>query len=119
MMEARVHYRKLMLYHRIIHSDDGRKIKNMVEFQKLYERRAGTWYSDVKRIIGVYDITADVEKSLKSEWKREVKSKIGVVNQRRVVQKCKEGVKTRFICNDEWGRKKYLDSASTEDVKRG
>ena len=118
MMEARVHYRKLMLYHNIVHSDDGRKIKNMIEFQKQYERRAGTWYSDVKRIIGMYDIIADVEKSLKSEWKREVKSKIGVTNQKRVVLKCKEGVKTRFICDDEWGRKKYLNNATTEDIRR-
>ena len=118
MMEFRVHYRKLMLYHRIMHSDECRTIKKMIEFQRDYERRDGTWYSDVQRIMSIHNINVDVHKVLKSEWKKEVKGKIGLTNQRRVVQRCKDGVKTRFICNDEWGRKKYMNNATTEDVKR-
>ena len=118
LMESRVHYRKLMLYHRLIHSDEKRTIKIIIGFQKEYERREGTWYSDVMRICSIYDITCDVYKSRKSEWKREVKTKIGTVNRQKVVQSCSEGVKTRFVCNNEWGRKKYLDEGTVEEVKR-
>ena len=39
-MEARMHYRKLMLYHRITHSDDSRNVKQLVAIQKKYLRPA-------------------------------------------------------------------------------
>ena len=80
MMEARIHYRRLMLYHRLEHSDDRRTIKSMIKFQKNYEKRPGTWYSETQRILKLYKIEADVMKVLKSQWKREVKAKISVGN---------------------------------------
>ena len=116
-MESRVHYRKLMLYHNIMHSYDRRTIKNMIVFQKEFER-SGTWYSDVQQIIKKYEITADVNNVLKSSWKREVKLRINDVNKKKIIKSCEEGVKTRFIKTNEWGRKSYMNRASVEDVKR-
>ena len=118
MMEARVHYRKLMLFHNIMHSDDRRTIKRMLLFQKEYERRNGTWYTEIQRIIELYDITLDVGEVLKSAWKKHVKSKISAVNKEKVLQSCKNGVKTRFVSSNEWGRQKYMNNGSVEEVKQ-
>ena len=73
-MEERVNYRKLMLYHRIVNSDDGRTIKKILEHQKRYDRE-GTWYHDVKRLCIMYGIKGDVSNTLKSQWKRRLKAK--------------------------------------------
>ena len=70
------------------------------------------------QIIKLYKIETDVMKVLKSQWKREVKAKISLVNQQKVVQRCKEGVKTRFVCDEEWGRKSYVDNLPIAEVKR-
>ena len=118
MMKARVHYRKLLLFHNILHSDDRRTIKRMLLFQKEYERRNGTWYSEIQRIIKMYNITLDVGDTLKSAWKKHIKSKISAVNKEEVILCCKNGVKTWFISSNEWGRQKYLDNGSVEEVKQ-
>ena len=116
-MEQRVHYRKLMLYHRIVNSDDERTIKKIIEFQKDYDRE-GTWYHDVKHLCSLYNIQGDAAVVLKSVWKKEVKAKIEAVNKEQVTNACKSGVKTRFVCDDEWGRKEYLNVASVENIRR-
>ena len=118
LMESRVHYRKIMLYHNIMHSDDRRTIKSIILFQKEFERRSGTWFSDVQRMIKIYGITAEVNNVLKSAWKKEVKQRITEVNKQKVIKRCEEGVKTRFISTNEWGRKSYMNNATVEEVKR-
>ena len=36
-MEARIHYRKLMLYHRIMHSEDSRMVKQLVSLNYRWD----------------------------------------------------------------------------------
>ena len=45
-MEERVMYRKVMLFHNIMNSDDDRLVKKMIEEQER-ENESGTWYDDL------------------------------------------------------------------------
>ena len=73
-MEARLDYKKLMLYHNIIHSDDKRVIKKIIEAQAK-RNREGTWYNSVQKIITKYEIELSVKESIKSKWKRKLKTR--------------------------------------------
>ena len=106
-MEARITYKKLMLYHNIINSDEERIIKKIVKIQEE-EEREGTWYQSTKKKMKKYEIEKDVEKVLKSEWKREVKKKIGKKVEEEVRERCKIMKKTRTIKDDEYKTKNYL-----------
>ena len=66
----------------------------------------------------MYGITADVNCVLKSAWKKEVKRRITELNKQTVIKRCEEGVKTRFISTNEWGRKSYMNNATVEEVRR-
>ena len=59
-MEARVAYRKLMLYHHIKHSEEERVIKQIVKIQEE-EEREGTWVEGVIKLIEYYAIEKKVE----------------------------------------------------------
>ena len=49
-MQSRVEYKKLMLIHNILHSDEKRIIKQIVRIEKEV-RREGTWYTEAEEII--------------------------------------------------------------------
>ena len=65
-MEARLAYKKLMLYHNILHSDEERIIKKILQIQKE-EERSGTWNDGVQKMVCYYGIEKDVNEVLKSE----------------------------------------------------
>ena len=106
-MEARLDYKKLMLYHNIIHSDDKRVIKKIIEAQAK-RNREGTWYNSVQKIITKYEIELSVKESIKSKWKREVKNKIRGRTERTIKEKCATQTKTRTVREEEFCLKEYL-----------
>ena len=106
-MEARLDYKKLMLYHNIIHSDDKRVIKKIIEAQAK-RNREGTWYNSVQKIITKYEIELSVKESAKSKWKREVKNKIRGRTERVIKEKCATQTKTRTVRKEEFCLKEYL-----------
>ena len=59
-MEARLAYKKLMLFHHIMHSDNSRTIKRIVYVQ-IEEDRRNTWYDSVKRLIERYELQLNVK----------------------------------------------------------
>ena len=63
-MEARLAYKKLMLFHHIMHSDNSRTIKRIVYVQ-IEEDRRNTWYGSVKRLIEKYELQLNVNESKK------------------------------------------------------
>ena len=71
---GRISYRKLMLFHNIINSDDDRLIKTVVKEQQRMDR-SGTWYHTIERLIERYRIEKSHDE-LKSTWKRHVKERI-------------------------------------------
>ena len=110
-MQARVAYKKLMLYHNIKNSEDDRIIKQVLQVQEE-EVRESTWYADVARAVRKYDITTNVTDSSKSVWKKEVKEKINKETENEIRTKCKELDKTRTIRNDPYTIKQYLQEST-------
>ena len=106
-MEARVDYRKLMLFHNILNSDNKRTIKRIILIQKR-ENREGTWYTSVKKILTKYNINTSATSTLKSKWKEEVKRKIKGHQNSLIKKYCHEHTKTRTVKEDEHELKSYL-----------
>ena len=100
-MEARLHYRKLMLYHNIMNSDDRRVLKKMLLVQRE-ENREGTWYYNICEIMEKYEIQDDVEKSGKSKWKKEVKENIRRKTEETVRKECCKMTKTRTVKHNKY-----------------
>ena len=114
-VEARIHYKKLMLYHNIINSDDERIVKKVILLQRETPRK-GTWYSGIEVLLKKYDITEVVEEVEKSTWKRTVKTNIRNITENCIRGKC--GTKGRTIINDEYKRSAYMNNATTEETKQ-
>ena len=114
-MEARVNYKKLMLYHNIINSDEKRVIKKILEIQKK-EVRKTTWYASIKEMLRVYNIEKTAEEVQKSEWKKEVKEKIGKEVEKSIRKECQNLRKTRSIRDDPYEMKQYLQETSLTEA---
>ena len=116
-MKARLMYRKLMLYHNIMRSDEQRIIKTVIKIQKN-EKRITTWYYSVEEAIKYYGITLLPENTLKSTWKRHVKKNINNKMKEEMRGLCKDKTKSRTVKNDEYIKKEYLGKASITDTKK-
>ena len=106
-MKDRLSYKKLMLYHNIVRSDDKRVIKKLISAQER-EVRPTTWLAAVEREIRKYNIQLKAKESLKSTWKREVKRKINEEVELELRQKCNNSSKARTVKEDKFERKEYL-----------
>ena len=107
-MKARIIHAKLMLYHNIKRSNDRRVIKQLVKAQEN-EIRETTWLAGVKQEIEKLGIVLDVNNTLKSTWKREVKKRINEEMEKEIRGKCALSKKARWVQNDVYERKKYLE----------
>ena len=117
LMSARLAYKKLMLYHNIITSDDKRVTKKLIQVQKEEGRRT-TWYSGIESEIHKYGIELNAETTLKSSWKKHVKQKINKEMERNIRSRCGEMSKGRTVKNDDYQKKDYLSKVSLEEAKK-
>ena len=116
-MRARISYRRLMLYHNIVVSDERRITKQLIEEQKRQMRNT-TWYSEIQREIEKYKITLEPQNSLKSEWKKHVKDKITAETTSELKTKCSEMTKGRWITSKELVLSEYLKKLSLKESKK-
>ena len=116
-MRGRLAYKKLMLYHNIVTSDDRRVVKNMVKLQKEMRRKT-TWYSSIQKEIQKYQIELKAEETLKSTWKKHVKGKIGEKMEIEIRGECYKLRKTRTIREDRYERKEYLNNMDLQNIKK-
>ena len=116
-MRGRLAYRKLMLYHNILQSDERRTIKQIVQIQENQERKT-TWLSSVKRDIEKYGIELDPKETYKSTWKKEVKEKITKKLEEEIRGKCIKSTKARIVMNDTYETKDYLLSKTSSKEAR-
>ena len=96
-----------MLFHNIVHSDDKRTIKTILQEQEK-EKRKTTWYSSLRALIEKYEITLNPQETLKSMWKKHVKEKITEKTEEELREKCCKSRKSRFVCEDKYETKAYL-----------
>ena len=116
-MRGRLAYRKMMLFHNILTSDDKRVIKKILHIQKQEERET-TWYSSVQKEIRKYGIELDAPTSLKSRWKKHVKRKINEQMEKEIRQKCESMTKGRSVMYDEYNKKDYLGNVNMVETKK-
>ena len=113
-MEGRIGYRKLMLFHNIMNSDDERLIKNIVHEQIRHLRR-GTWYHSITVLIEKYRIELSHEE-LKSTWKKHVKERISKVVEEEIREGCEQSSKGRTVARDDFEMKNYLRQLSVDEA---
>ena len=106
-MKDRLSYKKLMLYHNIVRSDDRRVIKKLLRVQER-EVRPTTWLAAVEREIDKYKIGLNARESCKSTWKKEVKENINKEVELELRKKCENSSKARIVKDDKFEKKEYL-----------
>ena len=112
-----LYYRKIMLYHNILHSDDERVIKKVLLAQKEDEEE-GTFWEEVKRILKEIKFSGDIQKMKKSETKKEAKDRINEVMRVEMEKSRKEKTKVRFCKVGElFLRKAYTKEAGQKVVQ--
>ena len=117
-MRGRIAYRKLMLYHNIVRSDNRRIVKRIIEAQER-ETRETTWLAVVKQLITKYDIDANPKEMLKSSWKKLVKEAITKHEEGEIREKCRNSTKSRLVKEDPYDMKEYLKGkVSAEAAKQ-
>ena len=113
-MEARIAYRKLMLFHHIINSSDDRIITNIIRYQMDNFRR-GTWYHSIHVLLEKYNLKWTPEQK-KSKWKKDVKQNISRVTEEEIRMGCNT-TKGRTIAKDKYETKRYLLELPVEEAK--
>ena len=110
-------YKKIMLYHNIINSDDRRVAKQIVKEQEKSGLR-DCWFGNVQEEgekIGIKIHENVVKGKLKSKWKKEVKRKIRESFRKGVEEKKKTSKKMRFLKKS--GSDTYLKDIFNEDAR--
>lgn len=118
-VENRIEYKKIMLYHNIVTSEEKRLIKEIVEDQvnAPYEK---CWGLSIIRICKKYKIKIeDIPSYSKQVLKREIKDKIREEIKQKIEEKRREMKKLRFV--KENGRQDYilkLDTRVAVDIMK-
>ena len=112
-------YKRLMYFHHLIHSDEGRITRRMIINQKNGAVKGKTWYGGVDEWLVKLKLENSVAKIMeikKSAWKKEVKEKIGAVVANEVNEKSKKMTKLRFT--GEFGKKEYVENGQMVNVRQ-
>ncbi len=114
----KLYYRKIMLYHNILHSDDERPIKKVILAQKENEEE-GTFWEDVNRMLKEIKFKGDIQEMKKSKTKKEAKKRIGEVMKAEMERVSKEKTKIRFckVVGDQFVRKEYTKEEGKQVIQ--
>ena len=110
-------YKRMMLYHNIVNSDDSREIQHLVKAQEIsgYDE---CWFGNLRKEGLEIDMIIDegkVKGKQKSKWKEEVKSKINEAVAKRMRDKKKTSKKMRFLNTS--GCNTYLTEVYNDDAR--
>lgn len=111
-------YKRLMLYHNIMNSDEDRPAKKIVKYQEKSGHEK-CWFGNLKKEgedIGIEVTEERAKRMMKSEWKKEVKEKIERIVKKKTEEAKRSSRKMRFIKE---GSGKYLSGGEVfgEDAK--
>ena len=115
-MEERLMYRKIMLYHNILNSDESRMVKRVVEEQER-EGEEGTWFASVNKCLKQLKMDTNMVKtSSKSVLKKTVKKQIAE-RMTSIMKEAKDRYKKmRFLNCDVFELKEYVKWGRGKDV---
>ena len=115
-MEERLMYRKIMLYHNILNSDEGRLVKRVVAEQER-EGEEGTWFASVSKCLQQLKMdTSMVKNSSKSELKKMVKKQIAERMTSIMKEAKNRSRKMRFLNCEVFELKEYVKWGRGKDV---
>ena len=98
-MASRIFYRKLMLFHNLIKSNEKRMAKKIL-IDQLEQQRNNCWYSELEEQMEKYKIFDEIEQIKcykKSKWKKLVKDKIQQYVNKGYQRESKSMKKLRFV----------------------
>ena len=115
-VENRIEYKKIMLFHNIVTSDEKRLARKLVEDQ-IRSPYNNCWGESIIDICRKYDIDVEQVKFYKKKaLKKEIKEKIEKEINKSIESKKQEMSKLRFV--DDKGRKEYITKLTTEAAIR-
>jgi hypothetical protein len=106
-------YKKLMLLHNLLNSDDDRTAKQVITEQRDNNEEE-CWYSEMRDVMVNLGIVRDPAEATKEEWKRKAKETISVKVKEEAEEKIRVMKKLRFC--QRHGRKEYIDEMEGDDV---
>ena len=112
-VKDKIAYKKLMLYHNIIHSDETRIMKKIVNEQER-TAESGSWFDNLRKESLTYGMTIQqntVTGIKKQAFKKYVKSQIQEEIERKM--KNEPTTKLRTVFKNSFGRKPYLEGELT------
>ena len=112
-------YKRLMLYHNLIHSEERRVARKIVINQINGKGKGYTWYGGVEEWLNKLELTGSEEEVLKitkSKWKKEVKEQLDKWVKEELEEKKKQMKKLRFTNTN--GRQEYIEKCKMEQVKK-
>ena len=108
-----VEYKKLMLYHALVNSDDKRISKKILE-QQIEKEKEQCWYSEIKDLcvrLGLTEVEEKLKKS-KTIWKNIIKKQINEELERELLT---AGKKSRFATS--YKEKQYVKELPWYETK--
>lgn len=109
----RLVYRKLMLYHNIMTSEDDRLVKGVIEQQK---GKKGSFYEDVQ-VLGEELNLKDIHEMEKAELKTAIKNEVKKRMKKEIEVAAEGSTKLRFIRTTEFQQASYFQHYGSEDAK--
>ena len=112
-----LYYRKIMLFHNILHSDEERPIKKVILTQ-MEDEEEGTFWEDISKIMKEINFEGDIRKMKKSETKREAKKRIDEKMRAEMDELSRKKTKLRFCrIGEKFERKEYTKEAGKDVVQ--
>ena len=106
-----VGYKKLLLLHNLMHSENNRVAKQVL-LDQMNKRIPNCWYDEIKEISHIYNIELEkVKTTSKGEWKKTIK---GAINKTVEKGKWRENTKSRFVKSCK--REKYVDETNKDEM---
>ncbi len=107
-------YKKAMLLHNLLTSDNDRVAKHVISDQKVAEQ-PNCFYSEVNDLLMLLNIQKDPSKMKKNEWKKLMKDNITKKVKQEAKNKQQTLTKLRFI--GEHDRQNYVTELNSNDVR--
>ena len=113
-------YKRLMYFHHLLHSDERRTAKKLVENQMEGKAKGKSWYEEGVEPwldkLGMKEMEADIYNVKKSEWKKKVKDELNKHVAKEMEQHREKMTKLRFT--QEFGRQNYVTECTMSKVKK-
>ena len=114
-VEQLFEYKRLVLFHNILTSDDSRLIKKII-LNQIENIWSGCWMEKTNELCNKYNIQISTIKNIqKDKFKQELKMKINMKQNEYLKREAKEKTKLRFCNNTQ--KKKYIEELGYLEAK--